>query len=926
MTFLLALLLAIQTPSERIDWLLQHAGELQSQQQRHADLAIPFLEEAVDLAQKSHDGRRESRALVQLGRAKHSTHHLDDALAALVRALDLARATQEQQAEIDALAGLAMVNADRGNFIESQKYFRAILDIGTRDNDASLRIRGLNGIAAIDDHRGRSAEAARYARIALAELDAATREGKTVTPQAYFSVPYNLGKALSESGEYAAAAQYFERARSAAERMNMISGIWHVLHETAEMYRAEGDLNTAVRYYQRALAEAHRLESHDPESMTLRALGACAEARGDFAAALAHYHESLALFENYDFASEVPQTLTMLAHMQFMTGDRDGARASLDRAAALSLKMNQPLGSVLQKLESGRERFESGDLSGAKSEYLAAIDLTRNNDLYSFSANALLGLADIERAEGNVAGALQHYSAAADAIDATRSKIPSIEMRSMYVSATHAIYEHWLDALLQSRQYEHAFLVLERERSRNLLDALMTGAMERSPQVVPLNRSVSALQVALTSPSLTPVKRRLYLNQLDDAERRLDFLQTSIQPPPRLSRDLRSLQQTLRDDEAWIEFTTRPNSVIVFLLTRNGLAVTQRATTALESRIEFFNDLLDSVNSEEALRPGSALSADLLADVMQKMPATTRRLILGVAGDLAALPFDALPDPANGVRPILTRFEIAYAPSLSTLAEMRSRRSSSPHYDLLGVAPLAGNNLAAAALPVYRSTALAPLPWSGREIAEVAQLVSGHADQMVGFGATEEAFKKLPLRDYKVIHLATHALLDPQFPSRSGIVFTRGSAYDDGWLQMREIYQLDLSGQLVVLSACQTAFGAVSSAEGMHSLAQAFTYAGANSVVATLWKVEDLSAAKMVEKMYAAIGHGQTVSAALRTAQLAAAGAHPYRNAREWAGWVATGDPAARPEISRSMPLSPWIAGAVIVAAFLWGAAALRRA
>src|SRR5207248_5363555 len=104
------------------------------------------------------------------------------------------------------------------------------------------------------------------ARTAGAGRDAAMREGKPVTPEAHFSVPYNLGKALSESGEYAAAAQYFERARTAAERMNMISGIWHMLHETGEMYRAEGDLSTAVRYYQRALLEAHRLESHDPEA------------------------------------------------------------------------------------------------------------------------------------------------------------------------------------------------------------------------------------------------------------------------------------------------------------------------------------------------------------------------------------------------------------------------------------------------------------------------------------------------------------------------------------------------------------------------------------------------------------------------------------------------------------------------------------
>ncbi|HEX9407792.1 MAG TPA: CHAT domain-containing protein, partial [Thermoanaerobaculia bacterium] len=526
---------------------------------------------------------------------------------------------------------------------------------------------------------------------------------------------------------------------------------------------------------------------------------------------------------------------------------------------------------------------------------------------------------------GDVATALQRYSDAADAIDATRARIPSIEERSMYVSATHAIYEHWLDALLQVKQFDRAFLVLERERSRNVLDVLLSQAIERPPQVVALNRLVSSLQVELTSSSLTSQRRRALLNRLDDAERRLDFLQTSIKAPPRLRRDLPSLRRTLRDDEAWIEYTTRPNGIIAFLLTGNRLSVVERPVTSLESRIEFFNDLLDSVHSDEAIRPGIALSHDLLGDIVPKIPGSVHRLVVGVAGELAALPFDALPDPTNPAQPILARYEIAYAPSLATLAELRQRRSPAPHRDLLGVAPLAGSTLAAAALPVYRSAAMAPLPWSRREVEEVAQLVHGRADELLGDEATEEAFKRLRLRDYKVIHLATHALLDPQFPSRSGIVFTRGSTADDGWLQMREIYQLDLAGQLVVLSACQTAFGAVSSAEGMHSLARAFTYAGARAVVGTLWKVEDVTAAKIVEHMYSAIGRGESVSAALRSAQLNAAGSHPYRNARQWAGWVATGDPAARPEISRAMPISPWIAGLVILAALAWGASAFRR-
>jgi CHAT domain-containing protein len=613
----------------------------------------------------------------------------------------------------------------------------------------------------------------------------------------------------------------------------------------------------------------------------------------------------------------------MMSRVQFRSGDRAAARASLDRAKAALSKMDQPLVTSMYGLESGRQKFDSGDLTGSETEYLSALSTARNNNLDSYSASALLGLAEIARARRSVDLALQRYAGAADAIDATRARIPSIEQRTAFVSATHRIYEGWVDTLLDAQHPEQAFLVLERERSRNLLDALVSQTIERPAEALALNGLISSLQIDLTALSLTPARRKLLLGRLDDAERKLDLLQMPAKKQAPFHADLDALRRALRRDEAWIEYAARPNRVIAFLVTPHGLHVSQHAVGSLESRVEFFNDLLNSANSEEAVRAGAALSRDLLGDVLPQAR-SARRLIIGVAGELAALPFDALPDLQNPSKPLLARYEIAYAPSLAMLAEVRDRRAAVPRYDLLGVAPLASGTIAAA-LPVYRSAALAPLPGSGREVSEVARLMRGRTDELLGASATETAFKHLRLRDYKVIHLATHALLDPQFPSRSGIVFSRGSSSDDGWLQMREIYQLNLSGQLVVLSACQTAFGTVSSAEGMHSLARAFTYAGANAVVGTLWKVQDTAAASIVQDMYSAISRGQSISAALRTAQLQAAGPNPYRTARDWAGWVATGDASARPDLhppilqARAFQMNILVAvAAVLIGGFLF--------
>jgi CHAT domain-containing protein len=901
---LLLLMSSPDTSAERLEWLLQHAAALQSQQQRRSDLAIPFLREAAELAAASGDQKHEAQALAQLGVAYRFTHQHDEALATLLHALDLARRAGDWLTEADALAGMGALGTERGDYDEAARLYQAVVDIGTKRNDSATRVRGLNGLAAVADRRGRGTEGLRYARAALDELDAGVREGKAFPAQAFFSVPYNLGKAISEAGNYVEASRYFERARDAAERAGNIGGMWHVLQETGEIYRAQGDLATAVRYYQRALAQAHRVESLDPEAMTLRALGTVAEMRGDFNAALAHYQEALALFERAGFRSELPHTLTLLSRAQFLTGQKQAARAALDRASALLATLNQPFGSVLESLESGRQKLQTGALAAAEADYLDAFATASANGLQSSAVSAMVGLANVARAQGKLEAAIDRYMQAAEAIDATRARIPSIDERVAFVSATHQTYEQWLDTLLEAGRSradpalaERAFLVVERERSRNPLDALQSRRLDRPAAMQRLNDLISALQVQLATPFLTSARRRLLLDRLDDAERKLDLLQASTQSTAGFQHDVASMRKTLKKDEVFIEYTTRPNRVIVFLVTARGVSVFERSAGALGSRIEFFNDQLNSVNSEEAIRPGLALSRDLLGDLLPKIPTTTRRLVISVAGELAALPFDALPDPRDPSKPILSRYEVAYAPSLVALGQMRIHRSLRPRYDLLGVAPLAGTALATA-LPAYRSAALLPLPSSGHEVRSVARLVSGRADALVGPSATEEIFKRTPLRDYKVIHLATHALLDPQFPSRSGIVFARGSAGDDGWLQMREIYQLDLTGQLVVLSACQSAFGAVSSAEGMHSLARAFTYAGAKSVVGTLWKVEDTTAATIVRDMYSAIGRGQTVAAALRFAQLRTAGEHPYRNAREWAGWVVSGDAASHPDIA----------------------------
>jgi len=897
---------------KRFDWLMEHAAVLRSQQQRHAELALPFIREAVQSAEAAHDERREAKARFEFGAALISTHDYDGARATLLRSLELSRRWGDFATENNALASLGLMYVEIGDYDEAVATYQRMLDLATSRGDAATRVRALNGLSATADRSGRGADGVRYGRMALQELDDGVRKGVKFAPAAFFSVPYNVGKGLSVGGEYLEASRYFDRARAAAEKQGMMSGVWHVMHETGDMYLMQGDLPAAERYFDRALDIAQKIESRDPEAMTRRALGSLAEWRGDLPAALSHYKTALEMFEKANYRSEIPSTLTALSRVQFLSGYKPDAAITIRRAETLAKLMKQPLALVRVKLESGNQKLNDGDADGATSEFGVALSLARSGGIRSLVASALLGLAQAARAEGKTDTALALFAQGADSIDAVRASIPSADQRSSFVTATHETYEQWIDTLLESahgadaeRALEQAFFVLERERSRNLFDALRSGRLARArgqssaqrQAEQRLGEEVSLLQIQLGAPALPAARRQLLLQRLDDSEQKFAILDASNRSNPFLPalQRVETMRKCLADDEAFIEYALRPGQITTFLVTRRAFRVFSRRVGDLEGRILLFTELLSGPHSEEAIRPGVALSATLLDDVLPFLDRGIHRIFVSVAGGLAALPFDALPDPTNRSQPILARYEIAYTTSLLALAEIRSHPGPRPPYDLLALAPLS-DGMNRSGWPVQRAE-LRALPWSGEEVNRITRLMPGHVETMTGKTATERAFKEKPLRDYKVIHLATHALLDPQVPSRSAIVFARGSTPDDGWLQPREISSLDLAGQLVVLSACESAAGTISSAEGMHSLARAFTYAGARTVVGTLWKVEDASAAAFVEDMYKSIATGQSVSGALREAQLRMAGDHPYRNSRHWAGWIAAGDPAAKLEL-----------------------------
>jgi CHAT domain-containing protein len=290
----------------------------------------------------------------------------------------------------------------------------------------------------------------------------------------------------------------------------------------------------------------------------------------------------------------------------------------------------------------------------------------------------------------------------------------------------------------------------------------------------------------------------------------------------------------------------------------------------------------------------------LLLGPVEELVAGIRRLVIVADGVLWNVPFHALADAAG--RFVIDRHAVSYAPSLRLLAEMGRTGRSANSGNLLAVGnALSGATEEPAALR-GRSLKLAPLPDAEREVRSVARYYP-QKRVLLGRDAAEREVKATAGR-YGVLHFAGHAVLDDRSPLYSFLLLSAQGEGEDGLLESWEIAELDLPAELVVLSACETASGALGEGEGLLGLSWAFMAAGARGVVASQWPVDSAATSRLMVDFHRGLVAGLASDEALRKASLAvrdaASGAtrHPFY----WAPFVLVGAPrsAARNAVEQA--------------------------
>ena len=517
--------------------------------------------------------------------------------------------------------------------------------------------------------------------------------------------------------------------------------------------------------------------------------------------------------------------------------------------------------------------------------------------------------------------ALEHYRNAVRLVERLRGKLPMRvynpgffkDKSQVYVSLIHQLHEMYKEEPLPA-YLEEAFAVAEKSRARGFLDSLEEAGLDFAPALGPevvaegkrLSALVSRFQVVLQTQNLSRSKRAGLLVELGKVENAYRDLMIRMRrdapshadrhyPGSLMFEEVR--YKLLPEGTALLEFVLGDEFSFAFWATRDSLLLSPLPPAAqIYGLVHNYIKFLTLKNPRDFLaEEGSCRLFDiLLGPFRDRLGRGVQRIIIIPDGHLFYLPFESLMIRGDDGRParfLIEDLEISYSPSASALVRLMERdRYRLPRKGLLAVS--------APKVPVSKNYLFGYLiePSELKHARPEVEAISGlfESDQrtiLEGSQADETSLKRLPLGDYRFIHLAVHGIFDDQNWRWSGLLLWRDKySADDGVLQLRDIFLLDFRSDLVVLSACQSGKGTLETGEGILGLTGGFLFAGSRAVLVSLWNIDDRSTAVFMSNLYRHLANGESSSRALQKAKvemIRSRFSHPFY----WAAFSLIGDP-----------------------------------
>ncbi|MBB5207044.1 CHAT domain-containing tetratricopeptide repeat protein [Chiayiivirga flava] len=804
-------------------------------------------------------------------------------------------------------------------------YERARSLLGDVHIAAAVRLR--SNIGGIHELRGDAAAA----RAAYQDaIDSAGDEAELAGPRAL--AVGNLGALLADLGEKQRAIELLGESMESFRAQDDPTNESRLLGVLAFQYIQLGRHDTAEALLSRGLTLCERRESVSCFASIHRIEGALSRDRGRWDDAEKSYRLSLAKAQESKTPHMVLLSTRWLAELLLLRNRPDEAIALLDDISTRWETASMPAQQRMLDLQRGLALAMQGDAVQARAVLSKFVS---EEDAGGWSggrrARAQLALAQLDAGEGNWGAVDERMRGEIDRIAKTRQEFLDPVARAEFMATQQDAFELLIRSALSrhaagdSGALADAFHIEERSRSRALLDALAQSDVARrspDPEIADARDTLRARSLALErlSSNASAADRdrlktlasevalaRVALEALESRD--ADHWRSGRIGTPRTLDEARAM---LRPGQALLAFHLRTSAAWLWVVTATEARIVTLPTAGeVERRVTRYIETLRR-GARDAHGDGRWLHDELVARA--GLAATISRLTIVPDGVLHLLPFAALVDGND--RYLVESMEVAYLPSVSVglaLREGRSRRASNGKIVVFADPVfsrddprVSGRDLpaAASALPPDMPGLLGPqllrsgddgtlqrLPGTAKEAdAIVAAFGADHVRVFSGFEATLDAARSDLARNARIVHFATHGLVNPSSPELTGIALSRWQADgtpapDGGFFDLAQIGDTRFHAELVVLSACDSAVGRQIESEGLMGIARAFLAAGANGVVATLWPVPDRDTARLESRFASELDAGKPVSEALAMAQREAIADPARRRPRSWAAF-----------------------------------------
>jgi tetratricopeptide (TPR) repeat protein len=881
---------------------LRHAGE--------ADEAVAAFEHAIELYRRIGDKRDLYQSLRQLSEAYFDLDE-EQAVAPLREAAVLAAdfGAREWACWCRQRAGLIL--SEHGHHDEAAQELALAREVALATGDEKLRAKVEEDAAVILVRAGRYAAAAEQGRVAAdlaAQARLAVTEGAALTTRAL---------ALVSLGQLTDALLAQERALEACRSARRQASVVKALNNLALIHRSLGHPDVATSRLEEGLAIARELLEQDPqdrvardrEALALHGIATLSADAGRIEQALEAQRKALEAWASLNDPRYVAHASMSVADLLWKLDRREEARDQLERALAGFREVAKHSGEAAALTLRGKFDVAAGAHEEALASCTAALEIAQSRGLAAETRDARALLGTIHEAMGRPAQALEEYARAVELIEAQRLELASDEFRMRFFASTAHVFERAtnLQAALEADTdgAPATFRLVERARARSLAELLSeaaAGLRESIPEVLSerelaLIDRVSAATVRLVE--ARDAQRREAERALADAEdelrrfkielrRRAPAYAHATYPEPVGLEELGRL--VLRPDETLLRYYLADDGTsLVWVVDQREARVFRlpRSTKEIEALVGGYLDRVGRADAGLAGPAGAAEAESLSAALLVEQPRPGQRLIVVPDGALHRLPFESL---RREGRYLIEDHEIVVVPSATVLQRLRESGVGPAGDGFLGVGdPVAGAD----------DSAFPQLPWSGRSLEQIAsRFPEGARTLLRGEACTRERLRAQPLRAYRFVHFATHGWLDPRTPRRIGLRLSPAAPDGPaGFLYVEDVFPMELSAELVVLSACQSGLGELLPGEGLAGLTRAFLYAGTRSVLVSLWPVDDRPTAEFMETLYAQL-EGTTVATALRRTKLAfiASERAALRQPHAWAAFVLVGDPSPEPQ------------------------------